>query len=125
MDNNFYKFAFHSLGWELGTINAASQTRSPCRAGASEPHSYPAQLPSLRVELISSDVNWVTNPPEVRLNVGVVGTLTPNQVRLLEEFIAEEFIAKETGQRFTLIFQVCQIEEIKRGNDEQSPTATE
>lgn len=54
-----------------------------------------------RVGLISSDVKWVTNPPEVRLN------------------------AKETGQRFTLIFQVGQIEEIRRGNDEQSPTATE
>ena len=65
------------------------------------------------MELISSDVKWVTNPPEVHLNVNVVGTLTPNQVRLLEEFIA-----KETGQRFTLIFQVRQIEEIKRGNDE-------
>ncbi len=26
---------------------------------------------------------------------------------------------------FSLIFQVRQIEEIKRGNDEQSPTATE
>jgi hypothetical protein len=72
------------------------------------------------VELISSDGNWVTKPPEVRLNVGVMGTLTPNQVRLLEEFVA-----KETGQRFTLIFQVRQIEEIRRGNDEQSPTATE
>lgn len=67
---------------------------------------------------MNSNVNWVTNPPEVRLNVGVVGTLTLNQVRLLEEFIA-----KETGQRFTLIFQVRQIEEIKRGSDEQSPTA--
>lgn len=70
--------------------------------------------------MISSRVNWVTNPPEVYLNVLVTETLTPNQVRLLEEFIA-----KETGQRFTLIFQVRQIEEIKRGNDEQSPTATE
>lgn len=73
-----------------------------------------------RVKLISSDVKWVTNPPEVRLNVFVTGTLTPNQVRLLEEFVA-----KETGQRFTLIFQVRQIEEIRRGNDEQSPATTE
>lgn len=73
-----------------------------------------------RVNLISSDVNWQTNPPEVRLNVFVTGTLTPNQVRLLEEFVA-----KQTGQRFTLIFYVNQIEEIRRGNDEQSSTATE
>ncbi len=71
------------------------------------------------VELISSDVNWVSNLPEVRLNVGVVGTLAPNQVRLLEQFVA-----KETGQRFTLILQVRQIEEISRGYNEQSPTAT-
>ena len=73
-----------------------------------------------RVELIRSDVNWITKPPEARLNVLLSGTLTPNQVRLLENFVA-----KETGQRFTLIFQVGQIEEIRRENDEQSPTATE
>jgi hypothetical protein len=42
------------------------------------------------------------------LNVLATGTLTPNQVGLLEEFVA-----KETVQRFTLIFQVGQIEEIK------------
>lgn len=72
-----------------------------------------------RVKLISSDVNWETKPPEVRLNVLLTGTLTPNQVRLLEEFVA-----KQTGQRFTLIFQVRQIEEIRRGYNEQSPTAT-
>lgn len=65
------------------------------------------------VELISSDVNWETKPPEVRLDVLLTGTLTPNQVRLLEEFIA-----KQTGQRFTLIFQVRQIEEIRQGNNE-------
>lgn len=63
--------------------------------------------------MISSRVNWVTNPPEVYLNVLVTETLTPNQVRLLEEFIA-----KKTGQRFTLIFQFRQIEEIRRGNNE-------
>ena len=73
-----------------------------------------------RVELIRSDVNWITKPPEARLNVFLSGTLTPNQVRLLENFVA-----KETGQRFTLIFQVGQIEEIRRENNEQSPTATE
>lgn len=72
-----------------------------------------------RVELISSDVNWITKPPEARLDVFITGTLTPNQVRLLENFVA-----KETGQRFTLIFQVGQIEEIRREKNEQSPTAT-
>ena len=73
-----------------------------------------------RVELISSDVNWVTKPPEVRLNVLLTGTLTPSQVRLLEEFVAQE-----TGKRFTLIFNVGQIEEVRREDDEQSPTTTE
>ncbi len=46
-----------------------------------------------RVELIRSDVNWITKPPEARLDIFLTGRLTPNQVRLLENFVA-----KETGQ---------------------------
>jgi uncharacterized hydrophobic protein (TIGR00271 family) len=62
-----------------------------------------------RVVLLKSDVNWLATPPEVRLNVRTKGELTPNQVKLLEEFIE-----KEMGQKFTLIFEVGQIEEVKR-----------
>ena len=76
--------------------------------------------PFKRVELIRSNINWLTEPPEARLDVFLTGTLTPNQVGLLEDFVAQEI-----GQSFTLIFQIGQIEEIRRGSDEQSPTATE
>ncbi len=62
-----------------------------------------------RVVLLKSDINWFANPPEVRLNVRVMGMLTPNQVRLLEEFVE-----KETGQKFTLIFEVGQVKEVRR-----------
>jgi uncharacterized membrane protein len=62
-----------------------------------------------RVVLLQSDVNWLTEPPEVRLNVRTKEVLTPTQVRLLEEFLE-----KETGQKFTLIFEVGQVEEVRR-----------
>lgn len=62
-----------------------------------------------RVVLLKSDVDWLATPPQVRLNVSVKGELTPKQVKLLEEFIE-----KEMGQKFTLIFEVGQIKEVKR-----------
>lgn len=62
-----------------------------------------------RVELIKSDSNWLTNPPQVRLTVRASESLTPKQVRLLEEFVQ-----KEMGQKITLIFQVSQVEEVRR-----------
>jgi hypothetical protein len=60
--------------------------------------------------LLNSSVNWLTNPPEVRLNVRTKEPVTPTQVILLEKFLE-----KEMGQPFTLIFEVGQIEEV-RGN---------
>lgn len=62
-----------------------------------------------RVELIKTDTNWLTTPPEVRLTVRAKGALTTKQVRLLEEFVA-----KEMGRPFTLIFEVSQVEEVRR-----------
>jgi uncharacterized hydrophobic protein (TIGR00271 family) len=62
-----------------------------------------------RVELIKSDTNWLTKPPEVRLTVRSSQVLTPKQVQLLEAFVE-----KEMGQKFTLIFQVSQVEEVRR-----------
>nr|WP_026082268.1 DUF389 domain-containing protein [Mastigocladopsis repens] len=62
-----------------------------------------------RVILLDSDVNWLANPPEVRLNVRTKEPVTPRQVMLLEEFLK-----KEMGQPFTLIFEVGQIEEVRR-----------
>ncbi|MEG4032387.1 DUF389 domain-containing protein [Microcoleus sp. S36b_A4] len=62
-----------------------------------------------RVELIKTDTNWLTKPPEVRLIVRSSEALTPKQVQLLEAFVE-----KEMGQPFTLIFQVSQVEEVRR-----------
>ena len=62
-----------------------------------------------RVEMIKSDTNWLAKPPEVRLSVRSSEALTPKQVQLLEAFVE-----KKMGQQFTLIFQVSQVEEVRR-----------
>ena len=64
-----------------------------------------------QLRLINTDIDWGHNPPEAYLTVDAIGdiTITPNQVRLLENFVA-----KKTGKRFTLIFQISQVEEIRR-----------
>lgn len=62
-----------------------------------------------RVELIKTDTNWLAQPPEVRLSVRSSEPVTPKQVQLLEAFVE-----KEMGQNFTLIFQVSQVEEVRR-----------
>ena len=61
-----------------------------------------------RMVLLNSDVNWVANPPQVRLNVRSKEPVTPRQVMLLEEFLE-----KEIGQQFTLIFEVGEVEEVR------------
>lgn len=62
-----------------------------------------------RLDLISSSTNWLANPPEVRLNVRAKEPITPKQVLLLEQFLQ-----REMGQPFTLVFMVGQVEEIRR-----------
>ena len=62
-----------------------------------------------RMVLLNSDVNWVTNPPQVRLSVRTKKPVTPRQVMLLEQFLE-----KEMNQKFTLIFEVGKIEEVRR-----------
>lgn len=64
-----------------------------------------------QMELVKSKANWLSNPPQVRLTVRSKKVLTPKQVQLLEEFVEEEM-----GQRFTLIFEVSQVEEVRREN---------
>lgn len=61
-----------------------------------------------RLQLFSSSTNWLVNPPEVQLSVRAQDAVTPRQVKLLEEFIE-----REMGQRFTLIFEVAQVEEVR------------
>jgi uncharacterized hydrophobic protein (TIGR00271 family) len=62
-----------------------------------------------RVELIKTDTNWLAQPPAVRLSVRSSEALTPKQVQLLEAFVE-----KEMGQKFTLIFEISQVEEVRR-----------
>lgn len=62
-----------------------------------------------RLELLKISTNWLTNPPTVRLIVRTKVPVTPKQVRLLEKFLQEEM-----GQPFTLVFEVSQVEEVRR-----------
>lgn len=62
-----------------------------------------------RLELLTSETDWLANPPEVRLNVRAQAPVTPRQVALLEEFIKQQ-----TGRPFTLIFEVGQVDEVRR-----------
>lgn len=68
-----------------------------------------------RVQLIKSDTNWLTKPPEVHLIVRTSKALTPKQVRLLEEFVYQAM-----GQKFTLIFEVSQVEEVRGEKSDKS-----
>lgn len=67
------------------------------------------------MELVKSKANWSSNPPQVRLTVRSKKKLTPKQVQLLEEFVE-----KEMGQPFTLIFEVSQLEEVRREDVDKS-----
>lgn len=61
-----------------------------------------------QVELTNLNTDWLTKPPQVRLSIQSQKDLTPKQVRLLEEFVA-----KKMGQRFTFIFEVTPVKEVK------------
>ncbi len=65
-----------------------------------------------QVQLLNSEVNWTTNPPEVYLNVRANQPITPKQVRLVQEFIE-----KAMGQPFTLVIRVAQVEEVRAEKD--------
>lgn len=60
-----------------------------------------------RVVLLNLDTNWLTAPPEVRLQVRSQDPITPKQVRLLEEFLE-----RETGKTFRLVLEVGKVEEV-------------
>ncbi|MEG3436451.1 DUF389 domain-containing protein [Pannus brasiliensis CCIBt3594] len=65
-----------------------------------------------RLDLMNSETNWLTRPPEIRLHVRSREPLTPRQVTLLEKFIE-----REMNQKFTLIFEVGQVEEVRGENE--------
>jgi uncharacterized membrane protein len=62
-----------------------------------------------RLELVDLKVNWVNNPPQVRLTVYAKQPVTLKQVELLESFVA-----KEIGRPLQLIFTVSYVEEVRR-----------
>lgn len=62
-----------------------------------------------RVELLSISTNWLTTPPEVRINIRAKQPVTPRQVELLETFLANEL-----GQPLQLVLFVGQVDEIRR-----------
>lgn len=61
-----------------------------------------------RLELINFRTNWNTTPPELYLNVFARDLVTPRQVQLLEEFVQ-----REMGSRFRLIFEVTYVNEVR------------
>lgn len=61
-----------------------------------------------RVEIVDSEINWLSDPPQARFDVFLTDTLTPKQVGLLENFVAEQ-----SGQRVSLVFNVSQTREIR------------
>jgi uncharacterized hydrophobic protein (TIGR00271 family) len=62
-----------------------------------------------RTQLIALEPNWLTSPPEVRLTVVASEPITPNQVKLLEDFVEAEM-----GRSFHLIFEISQFQEVTR-----------
>lgn len=76
-----------------------------------------------RLRLVSLETNWLKNPPEVNLTVYANSEVTPVQVELLEEFLA-----REMGRPFQLVFQVSQLStvtnqevQLMEGDDETPP----
>ncbi|WP_036945624.1 TIGR00341 family protein [Pseudanabaena sp. PCC 6802] len=70
-----------------------------------------------RVELLKSEINWLTSPPQVYLSVRAKEAITPKQVRLLEAFLE-----REMHQPFALIFTVSQVEEVRGDSSVPPPT---
>ncbi len=63
------------------------------------------------VQLIAIETDWYTDPtsPEVKLTVIAPDDITPNQVKLLEDFVE-----REMGQPFTLVFELSETREVRR-----------
>lgn len=62
-----------------------------------------------RVDLIKTETNWLVEPPEVRLTVRTREPVTPYQVELIENFLFDAM-----GERFTLVFDISQVSEVRR-----------
>lgn len=60
-----------------------------------------------RLELLNLNIDWLSEPPTITLNVRALEPITPRQVLLIEEFIS-----REMGQRFRLVFQASEVDVI-------------
>ena len=67
-----------------------------------------------RLRLIDTETNWQVNPPEVRLRVDAHDPVSPKQVRLVEDFIAQKM-----GRPFRLIFEFSQVQEVTSDQPEK------
>ncbi len=71
-------------------------------------HALTAQTVTFeRATLVSSDFNWLSDPPTATLVVRASQTLTSHQVALLEAFAR-----RQTGQRFHLVIDVAQVQQV-------------
>jgi len=61
-----------------------------------------------RLELTNLTVNWLERPTRVFLSVNAKEPVTERQVELLESFLEKKF-----GQKFTLIFFINRVEEVR------------
>ncbi|NER81515.1 MAG: TIGR00341 family protein [Leptolyngbya sp. SIO1D8] len=60
-----------------------------------------------RLRLVSMETDWLQTPPSVTLTVYASSPVTPVQVDLLEQFVQ-----REMGQPFQLVFEVGQLDEV-------------
>ncbi|MGB3312657.1 MAG: DUF389 domain-containing protein [Nodosilinea sp.] len=68
-----------------------------------------------RVTLVDMDANWLTKPPEISLTVRASEPVSPKQVRLLEQFLAQEM-----KRSYKLTFLVSQVESITSTSPDQA-----
>ena len=61
-----------------------------------------------RVELLNTNIIWTTDPPQVYLRVRADKSVTPKQVRLVQEFLI-----RKMNRNFELIFMVDAVEQVK------------
>lgn len=72
-----------------------------------------------RVDLLRTDFNWLTSPPEVHLLVRAPQPLTPNQVAQLEAFAQ-----RKTGIDFRFFFDVSPVTEVTDSASGPAPEAS-
>ncbi|MGL4377935.1 MAG: DUF389 domain-containing protein [Microcoleaceae cyanobacterium] len=68
-----------------------------------------------QVELVRTQINWSTKIPTVYLRVRAKESVSPKQVRLVQEFVSQQL-----KQPFKLVFEVAPVQNVVA--DEPSPT---